>query len=100
VIESATSETFAPHVGTTFEARTQPGEIIELVLTSCDVDSSSGPAPGGRIPFSLLFHDSDATRYAPQQTVLMRHEALGQFVLFVVPLGPDERGMRYEAVIS
>jgi hypothetical protein len=30
----------------------------------------------------------------------MRHEELGQFALFMVPLGPDERGMRYQALVT
>jgi hypothetical protein len=100
VLETATSETFVPHVGTTFEATTQAGDTIALVLTSCDVDSSSGPAPGGRIPFSLLFHDADASRYAAQQTFSMSHEDLGEFPLFLVPRGPDQHGMGYQAIFS
>ena len=100
MLEDATSETFAPHVGATFQAQTQTGETFDLVLTSCEEDSSSGPAPGGRIPFSLFFHDADASRYAPQQTFEMRHDELGEFPLFLVPLGPDQQGMRYQAVIS
>jgi hypothetical protein len=100
VLESATSETFAPHVGTTFEARTRPGETLTLVLTACDEDPAT-TAPGAtRTAFSLVFHDADPSRYAPQQTFLMRHEELGQFALFMVPLGPDERGMRYQALVT
>jgi hypothetical protein len=99
-LESATSETFTPHVGSSFEARTEAGDVLKLELTSCDESPESGPASAARVPFSLIFHDADATRYAPQQTFLMRHDALGTFALFMVPLGPDERGMRYQAVIS
>jgi hypothetical protein len=99
-LESATSETFAPHVGSAFAARTKAGDVLELVLTSCDEDPASGPPDAARVPFSLIFHDADASRYAPQQTFLVRHDALGTFALFLVPLGADERGMRYQAVIS
>jgi hypothetical protein len=30
----------------------------------------------------------------------VRHPDLGELSLFLVPLGPDERGARYEAVIG
>jgi hypothetical protein len=39
-------------------------------------------------------------RLVPQQTWSLRHPALGELALFLVPLGPDDDGMRYEAVIS
>ncbi len=35
-----------------------------------------------------------------QQTCAFSHPQLGAFDLFIVPLGPDDEGMRYEAVIS
>jgi hypothetical protein len=100
VIESATSETFAPHVGTAFAATTAAGDSLELELTGCEEQPGGAPEGAPRAPFSLLFHDADASRYAPQQTLTLRHDQLGEFPLFVVPLGPDERGMRYQAVIS
>ena len=53
----------------------------------------------GRAPFSLEFTDPDP-EHVPQQTVEVRHEELGEFPLFVVPLGPSENGMRYEAVFT
>jgi hypothetical protein len=100
VLESATSETFAPHVGSEFEATSQADEVLHLVLTSCEEDAASGPPDAERIPFSLIFRDAGATRYAPQQTFTIRHPELGEFPLFLVPLGPGERGVRYQAVIG
>jgi hypothetical protein len=100
MIESATSETFAPHVGSTFIAGTAAGDQLELVLSSCDESPGGGSPDAARVPFSLIFHDADASRYAPQQTFTMRHERLGEFDLFMVPLGPAEQGMQYQAVIS
>ena len=98
------SETFSGHVGETFTATPQEGEPFELVLTSCE-ETPYGSAEEWReafqrVPFSLLFHDADASRFLPQQIVSLRHPDLGELELFIVPLGPDERGMRYEAVIS
>ena len=97
-------ETFAGRVGETFEAATGDGETIEFVLSACQETPYTLPAEWEedvkRTPFTLLFHHADATRYAPQQVVTLRHAELGELELFLVPLGPDEGGMRYEAVIS
>jgi hypothetical protein len=53
----------------------------------------------GRVPFALLFH-GDPPAPVRQQICTLGHHELGRFELFLVPLGPDERGMRFEAVIS
>ena len=98
------SETFAPHVGEAFTARLQSGETFELVLTDCNETQQGDPDELreriGRVPFSLLFHSADRDRFAPQQIVSLTHPELGELELFLVPLGPDERGMRYEAVVN
>ena len=98
------SETFAGRVGETFEATPPDGEPFELVLSSCDETpyGSREQWEGAiqRMPFSLIFHAHDPTRYWSQGTFSLRHAELDDFSLFLVPLGPDERGMRYQAVIS
>jgi hypothetical protein len=98
------SETFAPHVGETFEVTPQVGEPFEVVLSSCDEtaygDHDALREELGRIPFSLVFHAADRDRFWPQQTFVLRHPQLGEIGLFMVPLGPDDRGMQYQAVIS
>jgi hypothetical protein len=99
------SETFANRVGEAFEATTAGGgETLELELSSCQETPHGFPEELreqiGRVPFSLLFHSAERDRYWPQQTFTLRHPELGEFALFMVPLGPDDRGMQYEAVIS
>ena len=98
------SETFAPHVGETFTVRLQSGETFDLVLTDCSEAPHGDPDELreriGRVPFSLLFHAADRDRFAPQQIMSLTHPELGELELFLVPLGPDERGMRYEAVVN
>jgi hypothetical protein len=103
MIETATSATFKPHVGDEFEVTPQEGLPFVAVLSSCE-ETPYGSADEWqrdtqRVPFSLIFHvDSDPG--APQQICAVRHRELGEFELFLVPIGPDERGMRYEAVFS
>jgi hypothetical protein len=36
----------------------------------------------------------------PQKIYPLEHEALGKLEIFLVPIGPDEAGMCYEAVFS
>jgi hypothetical protein len=97
------SATFAPHVGGRFDVVPAAGEPFAATLSRCDVSAAGDPADWveriGRVPFTLLFHASPGTD-APQQTFTLRHAELGELALFLVPLGPDERSARYEAVIG
>jgi hypothetical protein len=36
----------------------------------------------------------------PQRIYRMEHEEIGVFDLFLVPIGPDEIGLRYEAIFT
>ena len=36
----------------------------------------------------------------PQRTYRMEHAEIGTFEIFLVPIGPDEKGLRYEAVFN
>lgn len=103
MLERLTSEAFTEHLGDTFEATPTEGEPVRLVLSRCE-ETPYGSSAGWeqtlrRVPFSLMFH-APRDRLVPQQTWSLRHPALGELALFLVPLGPDEEGMRYEAVIS
>jgi hypothetical protein len=88
--------TFAPHVGSRFEFVPAAGDPFEATLSGCEV---TGAERLGRVPFTLSFHAPAGTG-APQQTFTVRHAELGELALFMVPLGPDERGARYEAVVG
>jgi hypothetical protein len=97
------SETFAGHVGEPFELVPGDGAPFTAKLSRCDLTTVGDPADWiervGRVPFSLLFHAEHGPA-APQQIFELRHPELGSFSLFLVPLGPDGQGMRYEAVIG
>jgi hypothetical protein len=36
----------------------------------------------------------------PQRIYAFEHAGLGAFEIFIVPIGPDDAGMRYEAVFN
>ncbi len=97
MLDSLTIDDFSGRVGETFQAR---AEERALTLTLRQVDPLPRPVGDeGREPFSLEFTDPEPHHVA-QQTVAVEHEEMGSFDLFVVPLGPNEHGMRYEAIFS
>jgi hypothetical protein len=50
-------------------------------------------------PFSVIFRASERVA-APQKIYRVEHESLGAMDIFLVPLGPDAKGMRYEAIFN
>jgi hypothetical protein len=92
------TETFAGRVGESFTIAPLGGEPIDVVLSECQEKPESGP-PDGRVPLSLVFH-AEGTGYYKQQIFTIVHGELGEFALFLVPLGPSEHGMAYQAVIG
>ena len=98
MLENLTIDDFSGRVGETFRATADEGRTLTLTLAS--VDGLPRPVGDkGREPFSLEFRDA-ADDHVPQQTVAVEHDDLGSFDLFVVPLGPSEQGMRYEAIFT
>lgn len=75
-----------------------PPLAVELALTSV---TTWGPkmAEGARQPFNLMLH-GPLEPFLPQGTYQFDHPALGAFEIFIVPLGPDPGGMRYQAVFA
>ena len=49
--------------------------------------------------FSVVF-EGPPKLMLPQQTFSMRHEQMGEFVIFMTPLNKSENGIRYEAVFN
>ena len=94
-------DAFSRHVGESFVLRPpeEPPVEVELVearaLAAQDTDDGSVR----RSPFSLLFRANGASDL-PQHTYRLEHAALGDLDLFLVPIGPDAVGMRFEAVFS
>jgi hypothetical protein len=91
---------FDPHVGDEFELELGGDRTLPLDLVSCDALSSEAVERATRTPFSLVFRSPGERRHAPQRIYTVRHAELGAMEIFLVPIGPDEGGMRYEAVFT
>ena len=89
---------FVPLVGTQFSVSTTATSVAPLTLVEI---SDLTPTPGkkgssdGR--FSLLF--TGAARFA-QDTYPIRNDTLGNSNLFVVPVGSQNGGARYEVIVN
>lgn len=93
---------FAPLVGAAFTIRFPDG-TLELTLGTVEPLGSRAPRadlPALRTePFSLVFLGPLAP-VLPQRTWALEHPVLGTHEVFLVPLGPQEGRMRYEAVFN
>ena len=95
---------FTPHVGGSFDvALPDSGEVVlGLDLTETwESTEAGGPGPDGqsRQQFSLFF-SGPGERVLAQGTYTLRHADLGDLDLFLVPLGPRDGAMRYEAAFA
>jgi hypothetical protein len=89
---------FSPWLNQTFSIRftqevTLPAELIQ-------VNEVDGFSPIERKPFSIVFRTEQKKDYYEQAICILQHPEKGELALFLVPLGLDSQGMRYEAVFS
>jgi hypothetical protein len=100
---SLTAAAFAEHLATVFRLQTGaeplPLELVEVQRASYADDPAAVGPSGRREPFNLLFR-GPRSPYARQGTHRLEHDRLGTLEIFLVPVGPDGAGMRYEAVFT
>jgi hypothetical protein len=97
ILQSLTIETFAKRIGDRFALRVRRDAALELELIETN---PLGSRPGrGRAPFSILFRGPLAP-VMPQCIYPLAHETLGSLELFIVPIGPRDGGMVYEAIFT
>ena len=89
---------FLERVNETFRI-TAGAESLDLQLTECSLINSPSGESQGRQPFSLVFRGPVSPVLA-QRIYPLENKALGELELFLVPIGPDKLGMRYEAVFN
>ena len=104
MLEQFTLDTFTPLTGQVFKVRVEGAAApLELVLESVNEIPVSGWRPDDaaehRKPFSMVFVGPPRV-VLPQAIYRFEHETIGAFEIFIVPIGRDESGMRYEAVFT
>jgi hypothetical protein len=99
MLENFEIGTFAPHLGETFRIQAADSPSTEMTLIEATALGQDPASEGQRAQFSLVFRGA-RDRVLPQRIYRVQHDAIGEFDLFMVPIGPDQEGMRYEAVFG
>lgn len=100
MLESLTLETFAPRIGERFRLSADAGQAVEVTLIEATpLGAAARSQAARRTPFSVVFLGPAAPVW-PQHIYRVEHDVMGTLDLFLVPLGPRDGGMMYEAVFT
>lgn len=94
--DQVTWEVFADQVDQTFQVHGEAG-TIEATLIDCTKLVQHDEE--GRVPFSIVFR-GPMEPFLEQRIYKLSHEKIGEIEIFLVPLGPDKTGMKYEAIFA
>ena len=93
------AESFSQHVNTKFMVNLDSANKVELELVEVAVRKSEPNEQKGMQRFSTFFY-GPPTFILPQQTYGLMHPELGELQIFLVAIGQDQKGIRYEAVFN
>jgi len=102
MLERLTIDSFSPLLGDQFTLHVDATRTLVVKLaevTDLREAARSTPAEGQRTPFSIVFRGA-SNAVLPQGIYRLEHGTLGGFEPFLVTIGPDAIGMRYEAVFT
>ena len=101
-LEWLTCADFVDWVGDTFEVAVGDAAAASFEL----LEAAESTEPGGRGPdgttrmqFSLVFRGPTSPLH-PQGTYRLAHADLGELDLFLVPVGSEPDGIRYQAAFA
>lgn len=93
-----TIDTFRDRAGESFHD-TDAGLTLELRVVEDLTEQAENVAADARTPFSLMFH-GPAEPLLPQGIRPLAHDELGALDIFLVPVGREGDGVRYQAVFT
>jgi hypothetical protein len=96
MIESITHESFESILGDNVAVRAEDIDFQAVVKSVNLLRESPGQ---GRQPFSVVLQSQDTENHG-QRTYRLSHPDLGDLELFLVPVGGDEEGIRYEIIFN
>ena len=89
--------TWQGHLSTPFRVHVEDSHFVDVELIEVkELQNHGGPREQ---PFSLLFRTPKINQL-PQRMYDVQHETLGEFVLFLVPVLPDEEFNYHESVFN
>ena len=95
---SLTEEEFSKHTNTIFCISLEDA-AVELELVEVKGYMKNPGDQDGMERFSVFFK-GPGKPFLPQRTYTISHGGMGAIDLFLVPIGPDGEGFRYEAVFN
>jgi len=97
--EFQTAEQFKHHLNTPFRLQVNAPKPIDLTLVGVESRPSESSEEQGMERFSVFF-SSPLEFLLPQSTYRLVHPEMGEFDVFLVAIGQDPDGYRYEAVYN
>jgi hypothetical protein len=94
-----TEKEFKRHLNTKFQLNFQDHEPVDLELIEVKTYQGNDGDRTGMERFSLFFIGPPNLQL-PQHIYPLQHAGMGECLVFLVPIGREERGLRYEAVFN
>lgn len=85
---------FVIHIGAE-----QTVDVVLIQVQPLPAQPGRGGQPPKRQPFSLVFR-GPLHFVLPQRIHEVEEPTLGKIAIFLVPIGPDDSGQRYEAIFN
>jgi uncharacterized protein DUF6916 len=99
-LEELTFAKFSDLLNATFRVHLDQSNVVQFKLVAATPQKPRAAGAGSEPEsFSLVF-TGPADRLLPQQIYPFEHDQIGSFDLFIVPIGKDVKGFRYEAVFN
>ena len=96
-MELLTLQHFSGRMNETFLAVLDDSEVPFQLVEARALPAHSAAVT--RAPFSLLFRNTSSPPL-PQQIYRLRHAAIGEIEIFLVPVGRESDGFLYQAVFN
>ena len=97
--ELPTEEDFRKQLGTKFGVTVEAPRPLELELVEVKGWTTRPEEVQGMERFALTFR-GPGDLFIDQNTYTLTHEEMGELLVFLVPVGRDERGFSYQAVFN
>lgn len=94
-LDVVSHEDFQPCLNDMFTVKVEDDTGPELELIQVKPFGEIDPESKTRQPFSLLFR-GPMEPVLPQKLYQLENSKIGEMLLFLVPIGPDEQGMLYD----
>lgn len=98
-MEQITYGAFKPFLNDTFRIEVNPFSLIDVDLVSVD-PLGSGQDQDENQAFAIVFRSEVEDDNLLQRIYTVSHPKMGRIEAFLVSIGADDKGMRYEAVFT